>query len=88
MGLKDVWRKAWKQEENLTNPFLKGEKGTNGIAPLPLYQCMNLPNGRALGRQAVMFQAYSHAYYQAYTKSMHKHAGDISMPIYNNEQTL
>jgi|GEM_PF-4404220 len=87
MGLKGFWRRAWKLEKNLTNPFLKGEKGANGIAPLPLYQCMNLPNGRALGRQAVMFQAYSGACYQAYTKSMHEHADDISMPIYNNEQT-
>jgi hypothetical protein len=76
-----------KAGKNLTNPLLKGEKGTNGIAPLPLYQCMNLPNGRTLGRQPVMFQAYSRAYYQAYTKHMHKHADDISMPIYNNEQT-
>ena len=79
MGLKGFWRRAWKQEKNLTNPFLKGEKGANGIAPLPLYQCMNLPNGRALGRQAVMFQAYSRACYQAFTKLTHKYTGEFGM---------
>ena len=40
---------------------------------------MNLPNGRALGRQAVMFQAYSSACYQAFTKLTHKYTGEFGM---------
>ena len=40
---------------------------------------MNLPNGRALGRQAVMLQAYSHARYQASTKLTHKHTGEFGI---------
>ena len=40
---------------------------------------MNLPNGRALRRQAVMFLAYSGACYQAFTKLTHKYTGEFGM---------
>ena len=54
-------------------------KDANGIAPLPLYQCINLPNGRTLGRQTVMLQAYSHARYQTSTKLTHKYTGEFGI---------